>query len=345
MTDNCTDGIPSTAELFQDVDGGQLAVVVICWILTLACVGIYIEEIIYILRVDVADRKERSRPIWILGIYPAVSLTSVISVCVPRATLVNELVSAMYLSICILQFLKLIVSYFGGRQHMIAVLTDQKMNLRSPPCCCCCFCLPEITVTKYTLVKMHYMVLQVVVIRPLIFFGQAIYLADLGDSSAAPSALNTVASTLHLASTLTAMYGLVLVHRVAEPHLEKFQTQRKFRTLQLVLLFCNLQSGIFNLLANNGVFPCTPGGFTSKTRASNMHHTLLVFEMFLLSLVARYFYRRKEPLANFSAQVGERLADNDVLQKETDRANYGSIHMTDAVFEGLEDSGNNELFL
>jgi hypothetical protein len=84
--------------------------------------------------------------------------------------------------------------------------------------------------------------------------------------------MNIATSLLHMASTLFAMYGLVLVYRASQEHLEKFNIQRKFWTLQLVLLFSNLQSGIFNLLAGFGVFPCTPGGFTSKARASSKYH-------------------------------------------------------------------------
>jgi hypothetical protein len=56
--------------LFSDADVGHIILVTICSILTAICIGIYIEEIVYILRADVHDRKERIRPIWVLGLYP-----------------------------------------------------------------------------------------------------------------------------------------------------------------------------------------------------------------------------------------------------------------------------------
>ena len=55
---------------FSDADTGHIILVIICVILTVICLAVYIEEVLYILRAAAASRVERTRPIWILGVFP-----------------------------------------------------------------------------------------------------------------------------------------------------------------------------------------------------------------------------------------------------------------------------------
>ncbi len=52
------------------------------------------------------------------------------------------------MAIIILQFVDLLIDYYGGRANLLTAIADEKIKLARPPCCCCCVCLPILEPTR-----------------------------------------------------------------------------------------------------------------------------------------------------------------------------------------------------
>ncbi|XP_013395566.1 organic solute transporter subunit alpha isoform X1 [Lingula anatina] len=315
-TVNCSDDIPHSWEYFQGLDVGGIALISICGFLTMITVILYLVEIMYI-RNNIMDWTRRQKTILLLGLYPVFSFTSMMGICVPRASTLATLASTIYLSICIFAFLHLMINYYGDNESMIQQLSQYSIPLRSPPCCCCCFCLPNIKLTIKNLRIIKRLVHQIIIVSPMVAFLSAVFWADglYTRNFGNPMSAYTYLTAIKVVSTLTAMYGLLLLFRVSRLPLKHYSIQPKFILLQLVLVAANLQNTVTTLLATVKVIPCT-SLMPSSSRAQFLDHVLITFEMFLLSLVARFIYRKKlQKLEDNLKQTDEEEEDDEVARK------------------------------
>ncbi|KAG7278163.1 hypothetical protein CRUP_002123, partial [Coryphaenoides rupestris] len=60
---------------------------------------------------------------------------------------------------------------------------------------------------------------------------------------------------------------------------------------QLVLVLSQLQTSIINILSLDGTIPCSPP-FSSQARGAMLSQQMMICEMFIITLVTRFFYRR-----------------------------------------------------
>ncbi|KAL4236227.1 hypothetical protein ACF0H5_004614 [Mactra antiquata] len=257
---------------------------------------IFYEEVIFLQRTYYGDETRVRKVATILGLFPVTILTSLTSILVPTSTTLCDVIASCYLSICFYTFVTLTIDYFDGEEHMLAVLSHDKVQLNTPPCCCCCCCiLRPIKMTRNALLILKTCSLQVAVVRPVLLFIAAVLWTDGKynkglDSSSSSYLYITILTVI---STLVSMYGTVVIYRATRDHLKQYHLHLKYISFKVMLVLINLQSLIFGILAIFDIPECV-GTRGTKVRASYMHHGILVIESFLLTLVARKAYRQDE---------------------------------------------------
>ncbi|XP_057359852.1 organic solute transporter subunit alpha isoform X5 [Manis pentadactyla] len=105
-------------------------------------------------------------------------------------------------------------------------------------------------------------------------------------------------NTLLGVSTLLALWALAIVFRQAKQHLGEQNIGAKFALFQVLLILTALQPSIFSVLANGGQIACSPP-FSSKVRSQVMNCHLLILETFLLTVLTRMYYRKKDDKAGY----------------------------------------------
>ncbi|XP_071118645.1 organic solute transporter subunit alpha-like [Haliotis cracherodii] len=291
----CPDDVPFSETYFAEISTGEVAVIAVGAVVTVANVILFLESTWFIVQ-HFLVKKTKVLSIWMICLPTVFAVTALIAVCIPRSALLSDLVAAIYLSRCIQMFLFLLIHYHGGEQALIDHMSGETINLRSPPvacCCVCCPCCPKIAVNEQNLFRIKVSVLQFAIARPILVFLAAVLWTDgkYVKGKMRPNQASLYISVLTGVSTLVAMYGLILIFRASRKHLMVFNIVPKFICMQLVLVVSGLQGVVFNTLANNNLPPCTQV-LSSAARGDVWNHLIIIVEMFLLALLARRFYRR-----------------------------------------------------
>ncbi|XP_041360108.1 organic solute transporter subunit alpha-like [Gigantopelta aegis] len=329
-----TEILPFAIVYFKELTIGEMIGVAVCCGLTLLIVAMFIENVIFLLK-NLTCKRTLNLSVYQIGIHPIFASLALLAVVVPRSSLLCDLVGSVYLSLCINVFLRLIVTYHGGSERMLARMSQDKIPLRSPPLACCCCCCPTITITRRNFNRIRVMVVQVTFVRPVVMFIAAALWTDgrytKGGFSGAGAAsyINVISSV----STLTAMYGLILVYRASRKHLANFHLMPKFINLQLVLMFSSLQQLIFTTLQKYNLPSCR-GHLSTPALGNAMNHMILIGEMFLLAILARCYYRRREGEPITIAEIGSD-GDND-RNKLKQNGNSPELTAIDGVYRKLD---------
>ncbi|XP_067677899.1 organic solute transporter subunit alpha-like [Haliotis asinina] len=322
----CPDDVPLSEVYFAGISTGELAAIAVCAVIAVTNVIMYLESTWYIIR-HFLVRKTKVLSIWMIGLQPVFAMTALIAVCIPRSSLLSDLVAAVYLSICMRIFLMLMIHYHGGEEGLINHMSGETINLRSPPVACCCCCCPKIVVNKKNLFRIKMCVLQFALLRPILVLLSAVLWTDnkYVKGKMAPNQAALYLNVFNAVSTLTAMYGLILIFRASRKHLKELFIGPKFICMQLVLVFTNLQSFVFSTLANNNLPSCTQL-LSSAARGDVWNHLIVIVEMFLLALLARRFYRRTEGLQVITDVQLTSSEDPDKVQKTESSSLYNGAN-------------------
>ncbi|XP_048761786.1 organic solute transporter subunit alpha-like [Ostrea edulis] len=235
-----------------------------------------------------------------VGLYPLVSCACMLSLVLPRTTMIAELMIAMYMSLCILMFVRLVVDYMGGFKAVCKEMEGESMSFRTPPCCCCCCCpgLRKQTVNRLNLKRVNLMTLQGAVIRPIITVIAMILWADeryiLGEDMS-PTAASMYINLFGAVSSLVSMWAMTVTFRTLKDRLQDYKIGMKFAALQLTIVVVNIQGSVFQILARYNIPECVRV-LSSTVRAYRSNYFLLVLEMLLLMIFARFAFKRKEEI-------------------------------------------------
>ncbi|XP_050401368.1 organic solute transporter subunit alpha [Patella vulgata] len=319
---NCSDTLPYGHEFFNEIPVVMKVIIGICGGLTLITIIIFLDE----LRCLIKSNKHENilhKSIWLLGLYPVFSSTSLLAIVVPRSSLLDQLLASGYLAVVLYMFVNLMISYYGGEAAFLHIVTDTKIALRSPPLACCCCCCPMVLLNKKTYRIISAIVLQCAFVRPLIMYLSAVLWTEglYVEGMLTKSTVNTIFGLTNTLSTLLAMYGLILIYRASKDHLKHYHIVPKFICFQLVLVASNLQILVFSILSSNDVFPCV-GTLSPKIIGNVTHHGLLIFEMFLLALLARFFYMKT--LRNDTSYTTEIVDANGINQGYNSTSNVAN---------------------
>ncbi|CAH1252042.1 SLC51A [Branchiostoma lanceolatum] len=296
---NCSDEAPFSADVVA-LAGRDLTVrallstATVCFALTFSLYG----EECYSINKCVTDPLRRNKLLIVLGLFPVFSMTSLVTLWVPRASLYSNFLSTGYLALSMLVFFSLLTDYHGGKRLLLEELSDTDIKFNTPPCCCCCFCIPKSKLTRKVHGYLRILVLQYTILRPLLEYIGDVAGADgkLNDAEISVQGAFVWLTILRLLSTLVCMYGCMVIYQNVRG-LEKFQhvnIRAKFMLVQAVLVVSNLQTAILSILSTAGAVPCNPDSlFPVKSRANALNHLLVVFEMLLLGILARWLYLKE----------------------------------------------------
>ncbi|ELU01089.1 hypothetical protein CAPTEDRAFT_219681 [Capitella teleta] len=350
---NCTDNAPSAQEVISNLNTVQSVVVGIFILCTLATIANFIEEVIFTMKEFRSNRMQRERAkyiIYILGLYPVISIVGMVGFMIPRSSTVVDLVCETYVdssdakadaynanfprrysSFALFAFVRLLILFMGGPPRLLQTINenpDARIVLRSPPCCCCCFCLPNIKVTRKSLGACMVLVLQLAFIRPaLVFIAAVAWSNSAFDPEADPNTTSTYLNALNAISTLIAVYGMLRLKALLGPYLRPHRVTMKFVSLKLTILSTVIPALIINILSSNGLLPCTTF-MSSKNRAARVNHCVLIILSLLLSILARFQFRIKEDAIQIEFGKGS-IQDSKLEIAANDEDSFAHLHNDD----------------
>ncbi|KAE8293006.1 hypothetical protein D5F01_LYC08099 [Larimichthys crocea] len=285
--------IPLSSEIFSAIKD-ELWLFLIPAGLAAILLGLFLEEVGFFLRHISSSRRKRLY-LWILGMYPVFGLTSLIALYVPRSSSLCNFIASLYHSMTLLKFMGLITDFFGGKARMLAALSGQRVSPNPFPCCCCC-CLPMVAINSSSRGWMMAAVLQLSVVRSILFFVTLILWTDeqydYGDVDSVNP--NLYVNGIICVSTFVSFYGHLLFYKATKSALHGYGLRAKFICIIVVLVLCGLQSGILETMGALEVIPCTPP-FSVLARSQLIYHYCVIVEMFCIGLYARHTFRKVEP--------------------------------------------------
>ncbi|OWF39085.1 organic solute transporter subunit alpha-like [Mizuhopecten yessoensis] len=294
---SCSQDFPYTSVLYSELGGetGTIAITVIAGVLSFLTLINFLEEVWFFSK-HYDDKQTRPKILCLLALYPIVSCNALLSLLIPKATPIAEFLSALFLSFCVLQFIRLVADYFGGTNAMVQAFEGETVTFRTPPCCCCCCCLTQVKLTRKTLKFIKIIVLQLSFVRPGILYVLSILHSDGRyhlDQSSEPSQIYLWLKVISTISTLFAIYGLVVTFFAARRKLSLPRFHLKAATLKLTLLVFDMQLTILLALARYEKITCE-GSRGSFVRSISIHNFMLIIEVFLIAVLARFAYRFTE---------------------------------------------------
>ncbi|XP_077978283.1 organic solute transporter subunit alpha-like [Glandiceps talaboti] len=274
----------------------HIIMVSIAVLLTAIVIAIFLDSFVF-LTAQIPLKRRRSRILWIMGIYPVFALSSLMALFIPRASIITSFTASVYLSVTLYQFMLLIFDYFGGFSAMVMMLKGEKMMIGTPPVLIliCCI-LPKVRVTKNSIKWLRRCVLQVAFVRPLVLFISAVMWADnsglytVGKFS--PRDAFLYLNMMSLVSTVTAFQCIVILFKVTKEPLKNYMIVPKFFSVQLALIFSNLQSVIIGMLIGAGKIPCS-STWSRPMTGQFIQNFALIVEMSLFCVLARASYRKR----------------------------------------------------
>ncbi|XP_041953980.1 organic solute transporter subunit alpha [Alosa sapidissima] len=313
---NCTwvgAEIPLSSEFFRVIKN-ELWLFLIPAVLALLLLALFLEELGFFLR-HVPSSRRRRLYLWILGMYPVFGLTSIIALYIPRSSSLCNFIAALYHSITLLKFMGLITDFFGGKSRMVEALAGAQVSPNPFPCCFCC-CLPMIGITRTSLGWMMAAVLQLSVVRTILFFLTLVLWTDEQYDYGEVEVVNPnmYVNAIIGTSTFLSFYGYLLFYKATKSALHGYGLRAKFVCIIVVLVLCGLQSGILETMGALNVVPCTPP-FSALMRSQLIYHYCVIVEMFCIGLFARNIFRKVEP----SPEEGDR-GDDCFFRGQQDKA-------------------------
>jgi organic solute transporter subunit alpha len=254
----CADRIPMTGEFLANLSVGGYVLLAFLFLFTAMTVGIYIEEITFILRTFKIDMRKK-KTIWILAFFPVYAVCGCLAVIVPRSGPLVDMVANSFFGTCLYNFGRLMMNYMGGGDRIWDIVGhDRYIAMNTPPCCCCCVCIPPQHLNRSLLMRITMQILQVAIVRPVIMFFAAILWTN---ESYYPGSMNLnngfiYITIVNLTSTLVAVYGLLLMRGAFRQELEKdFVITGKILSIQLTLLSSAIPNLIIGILVATDVIP------------------------------------------------------------------------------------------
>lgn len=328
----CSNQLPSTEAMLKNIGNLDIILGGTCLVMTFLVLMLYVEEVV-MLKLTYVDKEERLKVMCLLGIYPVFSLCATCGLVVPRSLPMTEFLSTFYLSMAMFIFQRMIVLFIAGESNLVRVFNGTHLPLAVPPLCCICPCIwkrIQVKVSIKSIIAVRLFVLQGALIRPILSFCYGIYFLNADYQTSNKSVVRTI-NILKSFSMMLAMFGLQIIYRLTRSHLQKDLGQKrilgKFVCFQMVILFGILQPSIFNLLESKHIPRCNPP-YGSRVLSLRYNNMVQIFEMFFISLVARYIYHLQKPETPQSEQCEENVqnnmrakcyaADNPILTVSTD---------------------------
>lgn len=293
-TEESSESNPSFAEILEKGYPPE-------WIPLMAVSSIILMTIIVLDLKVVRDHKKYSIQhtlqfictIGILQIYPLYCVMYLSGMIVPKTLSTVTYIAETYEAISYLFFLRLMLTYMGGKKITKEALKGEKAHLNVPPLCCL-FCLPHITFTRTLFVIYELFIAQFVIFQ--LVFGFVEMMMSLDGSTDHPTDLveEDYAKFYHatlIVSLLISIYGLSGIYHTAEKELEHRNIFKKFITYKMLLILVKAQDIFIQLMSKyDGFGDISSGAFSSTLRAHLWSSMLVMVECMVFFLFAVHYY-------------------------------------------------------
>ncbi|XP_067464109.1 organic solute transporter subunit alpha-like [Thunnus thynnus] len=259
----------------------------------MSCISLllYLEQCIYIYRKLPYPRK--TTIIWINGAAPVIATMSCFGMWVPRAVMFTDMTSNCYFAVVVYKMLVLLIDELGGSNVFLERFTGKTFKISTGPCCCCCVCLPRVPMSWKMLFLLKFGALQYAILKTVLSILAIILwtngnfdLADL-DITGAAIWINPFIGIL----TIISLWPVAIIFMNTNSSLRSINIVPKYAMYQLILVLSQLQTSIINILALDGTIACAPP-FSSQARGSMLSQQMMIMEMFIITLITRFLYRR-----------------------------------------------------
>uniref|UniRef100_A0A672ZUZ6 Organic solute transporter subunit alpha-like n=1 Tax=Sphaeramia orbicularis TaxID=375764 RepID=A0A672ZUZ6_9TELE len=262
---------------------------------------LYLEQCVYIYKKLPYPKK--TTIIWVNGAAPVISTMSCFGMWIPRAVMITDMTSNCYFAVVVYKILALMIEELGGSRTFLKRFSGKPFKISTGPCCCCCVCLCFSHVLS--------------VVSVILWTNGNFDLSDVKITGTAIW-INPFIGVL----TIVSLWPVGIIFMNTNSLLRSLKMIPKYAMYQLVLVLSQLQTSIINILALDGTIACAPP-FSSQARGSMLSQQMMIIEMFIITLVTRFLYRRTyDPLPtdthecennhNSSIAVKAALVEHDV---------------------------------
>jgi len=285
-----------------------IPIVVVGGVLTLIMLVINVKVLIQHKKYSVKNTMQFICTIGILQVYPLFCICYFIGTLIPKSLAVMTFFAETYEAMTFIFFLRLLLTYIGGKKELNTKFKGTVAHLNVPPCCCLC-CLPHVHFSKKFYKINEFLLLQFGVYQ--IVFGFIDMMVDLDESgstsSTAPNGSTTVLAqefdteytkvyhALFLVSLLLAIYGLGGIYHAAEAELMNKNIFKKFIVYKVPVSLAKLQDVFVQIMISEGGFGTIKyGAFGNELRATTWFSLLTIVECFICFLLAIHWYSPKD---------------------------------------------------
>ena len=283
------DGHPSVSDIIiKGYPKEWVVLIAACTLFTLIMMFFFIRAVLTHKKYSTKHTMQFLCTMGILFVYPLYALMYVSGMIVPRANSKCTFIAETYESLSLMFFLKLMLTYMGGKKKTVKSLTGTKVHLNAPPLCW--FPLPSIKFSGTFILVNELFVLQLIVIE--LVMGYVDLLMNMDKSKSYPAALveETYSHVFHamsLASLVIAVYGLSSIYHSAEHELKHFNIFKKFISYKIVVTLAKVQDIIFTILSDKELFgDLSTGAFSTHLRVHMWASTLTILECTVIFPIA-----------------------------------------------------------
>lgn len=259
----------------------------------MSCVSLllYLDTCVYIYRKVAYPKK--TTIIWINGAAPVIATMSCFGMWIPRSVMFTDMTSNCYFAVVVYKVLVLMIEELGGSSNFLKEFSGKPFKISTGPCCCYCLCLPRVPMSRHMLFLLKLGALQYAILKTVLSVLSVILWTngnfDLADLEITGTAIwiNPFIGVL----TIVSLWPVGIVFMNTNSLLRNLRMVPKYAMYQLVLILSQLQTSIINILALDGTIACAPP-FSSQARGSMLSQQMMIMEMFIITLVNRFLYRR-----------------------------------------------------
>ncbi|XP_054611832.1 organic solute transporter subunit alpha-like isoform X1 [Dunckerocampus dactyliophorus] len=313
----CLQEPPLAMDVIKQLDAFGMCLYAMLTFMSCISLLLYLEQCVYIYKNLPYPKK--ATIMWVNGAAPVIATMSCFGMWIPRAVMFTDMTSNCYFAVVVYKVLVLLVEELGGSSVFLKRFSGKTFRISTGPCCCCCLCLPRVPMSRRMLFLLKLGALQYAILKTVLSVLSIVLWTngnfDLSDLEITGTAIwiNPFIGVL----TITSLWPVAIVFMNTNSFLRGINIVPKYAMYQLILVLSQLQTSIINILALDGTIACSPP-FSSQARGSMLSQQMMIMEMFIITLVTRFFYRRTYDTLSCEAH------DND---HQKDRVSLQAAHM------------------
>ncbi|XP_040006969.1 organic solute transporter subunit alpha-like [Xiphias gladius] len=287
----CLQEPPLAIDVIKQLDVFGVCLYSMLTFMSVVSLLLYLEQCVYIYKNLPYPKK--TTIIWINGAAPVIATMACFGMWIPKAVMITDMTSNCYFAVVVYKVLVLMIQEFGGSDVFLKRFSGETFKISTGPCCCCCPCLPRVPMSWRMLFLLKMGALQYAILKTVLSVLAIILWTngnfDLSDLEITGTAIwiNPLIGVL----TIISLWPVAIIFMNTNSHLHSLKIIPKYAMYQLILVLSQLQTSIINILALNGTISCSPP-FSSQARGSMLSQQMMIMEMFIITLVTRFLYRR-----------------------------------------------------